>query len=68
MALFNYQKFEEVFDFDPDCYHDEIASQGIERNRKTLEGLFIERVLKLLGIKRREHYSPWPDNYYFVPS
>jgi len=26
----------------------------IEDNRKQLEGLFIEKVMKLLGIKRRE--------------
>jgi len=51
---FNYQNFDEVFAFDLNWCHDEIATQSIEKNRKTLEGLFIERVLKMLGIKKRE--------------
>ncbi|KAH8590854.1 hypothetical protein B0O99DRAFT_520706 [Bisporella sp. PMI_857] len=61
--MFSYQNFDEVFDFDPDCFHDEVATQSIERNRKSLEGLFIERVLKLLGIKRREHFSIMLQNF-----
>lgn len=53
--LFNYQNFDEVFAFDLNCCHDEVATQTIEKNRKTLEGLFLERVLKMLGVKRREY-------------
>lgn len=51
--MFSYQNFDEVFGFDPECSYDEIAIQGVEANRKALQGLFIEKVLKLLGIKRR---------------
>jgi hypothetical protein len=54
ITMFNYQNFDEVFGFDPDCSYDEIAVQGIQSNRKALEGLFFEKVLKLLGIKKRE--------------
>jgi hypothetical protein len=52
--MFNYQNFEEVFDFDPECSYDEDSVHEIETNRKSIEGLFIDRVLKLLQIKRRE--------------
>ena len=52
--MFNYQNFDEVFSFDPDCSYDEDAVADIEANRKYLEGLFIDKVMKLLGIKRRE--------------
>jgi hypothetical protein len=52
--MFNYQHFDEVFSFDPGCSYDEDAIHSIEANRKVLQGLFIDRVLKLLGIKRRE--------------
>lgn len=52
--MFNYQNFDEIFGFDPDCSYDDDAVAEIEANRKHLEGLFIEKVMKLLGIKRRE--------------
>lgn len=55
--LFNYQNFNEVFAFDLNCCYDEVATQTIEKNRKTLEGLFLERVLKMLGVKKRECYD-----------
>jgi hypothetical protein len=55
--MFKYQNFDEVFSFDLACFHDEIAIQGIESSRKSLEGLFFDRVLKLLGIKRRECFG-----------
>ena len=51
--MFNYHHFDEVFAFDPGCSYDEDAIHGIEENRKALQGLFVDRVLKLLGIKRR---------------
>lgn len=51
--IFDYHNFEEVFEFDPDCAYDEDTIATIEQNRKDLEGLFIERVMKILGIKRR---------------
>jgi hypothetical protein len=53
-TMFNYQYFEEVFSFDPECSYDGEAVTEIEGQRKALEGLFIERVMKLLQIKRRE--------------
>jgi hypothetical protein len=56
--MFNYQNFDEVFAFDADCSYDEIAIQGIETNRKALQGLFFEKILKLLGIKRRKPTFP----------
>ena len=52
--MFNYQNFEQVFDFDRECSYDEDSAHEIEANRKSIEGLFIDRVLKLLQIKRRE--------------
>ena len=53
--IFDYRQFGEVFSFDPRCSYDEDAIHGIEANRGTLQGLFIDRVLKLLGIKRRKY-------------
>jgi hypothetical protein len=52
--MFNYHNFNEVFSFEPGCSYDEDAIRSIEANRKVLQGLFIDRVLKLLGIKRRK--------------
>lgn len=52
--MFNYHVFNEVFSFDPRCSYDEDAIHSIEAKRKTLQGLFVDRVLKLLGIKRRK--------------
>jgi len=60
--MFNYQNFDEVFSFDPGCCYDDIAIQGIESNRKALEGLFFEKVLKLLGIKRPTKFYPAKSN------
>lgn len=51
--IFNYQNFDEVFGFGPDCSYDEIAIRRATTHRQALEGLFVDRVLKLLGIKRR---------------
>ncbi len=52
--MFNYHNFEEVFSFDSECSYDEDTVAEIEGCRKQLQGLFIEKVMKLLGIKRRE--------------
>ncbi len=49
----NYLVFEDVFDFDPECSYEDDTIAEIEANRKALDGLFIEKVMKLLGIKRR---------------
>jgi len=53
-TIFNYQNFDDVFFFDPDCSYDEDVVREIEQNKKDLEGQFIEKVMKLMGIKRRE--------------
>jgi hypothetical protein len=55
--MFSYQNFDEVFSFDPEWSYDEDMVSEIESNRKQLEGLFIEKVMKLLGIKRRKDLS-----------
>ena len=52
-GIFNYHNFDEVFAFNLDCSYDDETIATIEHNRKDLEGLFIERVMKALGIKRR---------------
>lgn len=55
--MFNYRNFDEVFSFDPKCSFAEHAVAEIEGNRKVLEGMFVEKVMKLLGIKRRGFQS-----------
>lgn len=52
--MFTFQNFNEVFDFDPDCSYDESAVRVIESNRKKLEGLFVDTLLKNFEIRRRE--------------
>ncbi|KAH9215026.1 hypothetical protein DL95DRAFT_299674 [Leptodontidium sp. 2 PMI_412] len=52
--MFNFQSFAEVFAFDPECSYDENTVSTIEANRKDLEGLFIDRVMKATGIVRRK--------------
>lgn len=49
-----------MFSFDTECSYDEETIKSIEMNRKKLEGLFIEKVMKLMGIKRRERILPSP--------
>jgi hypothetical protein len=53
-TIFNYQNFDDVF-FDPDCSYDENVVREIEQSKKDLEGQLIEKVMKLMGIKRREY-------------
>lgn len=53
-TIFNYQNFDEVFYFDPECSYEEDVVKYIGQNKKELEVQFIESVMKLLGIKRRE--------------
>lgn len=52
--MFSFQSFAEVFAFDPECSYDENTVSTIEANRKELEGLFIDRVMKAMNITRRE--------------
>lgn len=51
--MWSFTAYDDVFDFDPDCYYDQSTVQTVERARKKLEGLFVECVMKLMGIKRR---------------
>ncbi|KAF4636064.1 hypothetical protein G7Y89_g2023 [Cudoniella acicularis] len=60
--MFNFQSFEDVFESDPECSFDEDAVKEIESNRKTYEGLFVEKVMKLMGIKRPSKYYPPKSN------
>lgn len=53
--MFNYQEFDDVFDFDASYSYEDSSIHTIEANRKELEGLFIDKVFKALGIKRRRH-------------
>ncbi len=52
--MLNFNNFEEVFYFNPDYSYDEEMVVEIENNRKEIQGLFIDRVMKLMGIKRRK--------------
>ncbi|PQE13350.1 ELYS-like domain protein [Rutstroemia sp. NJR-2017a BVV2] len=56
--MFSFSNFDEVFDFDPDCSYDTIAVQRIEGNRKTLEGLFVDILMKNASIRRPVKYYP----------
>jgi len=51
--MFDFHDFDQVFEFDTNLSYDSESVAGIEADRKTLEGLFIDKVLKLIGIKRR---------------
>jgi hypothetical protein len=52
--MFNYQNFDDVFGVDTEGTYGDKTILVIEGNRKKLEGLFIDRIMKLLGIKRRK--------------
>ncbi|KAG9242367.1 nuclear pore complex assembly-domain-containing protein [Calycina marina] len=60
--LFNYHKFDEVFPSGIADHHDEVATQSIEENKKKLEGLFLEKVTKEMGVKRLSKFYPATDN------
>ncbi|TAQ85841.1 hypothetical protein B7494_g5844 [Chlorociboria aeruginascens] len=58
--MFNYHNFEEVFN--PESSYNDSAIKGIEGNRHILEGLFIDKALKMLGIKRPAKFYPPKSN------
>ncbi|PVH87996.1 hypothetical protein DL98DRAFT_648887 [Cadophora sp. DSE1049] len=60
--MFSFQSFAEVFAFDPECSYDENTVSTIEANRKELEGLFIDRVMKAMNITRPPKYYPPKSN------
>lgn len=52
-AMYNYRIFEDVFDFTLDTSYSRKQVEAIEGYRKQFEGLFVDKVLKLIGIKKR---------------
>jgi hypothetical protein len=55
--MFDITNFDDVFGFDPKYSYSAEAVESIEQHRAAFEGLFVDRVLKLLGIKRRKSAS-----------
>ncbi|OBT59403.1 hypothetical protein VE04_00501 [Pseudogymnoascus sp. 24MN13] len=57
--MFDISNFDDVFAFDPKYSYSAESVESIEHHRTTFEGLFVDRVLKLLGIKRpNKSYPP----------
>jgi hypothetical protein len=54
--MFDYNNFEDVFAFNPSYSYESSEVETIETNRRKLEGLFVDKVLKALDIKRRKFY------------
>jgi len=61
--MFDYSDFDETFDFDPNFSYEHSAVERITSRRNSLDGLFVDKVMKLLGIKRREHHNISPALY-----
>lgn len=55
--MFDISSFDDVFGFDPKYSYAAETVESIEQHRTVFEGLFVDRVLKLLGIKRRKSVS-----------
>jgi len=53
-VMYNYRAFLDVFDFDLGSVYARKQVEEIEGCRRRFEGLFVDRVLKLVGVKRRE--------------
>jgi hypothetical protein len=62
--MFDYTNFSDVFSFNQSYSYDQSTVEGIEARRKSLEGLFVDRVLKLLDIKRRESPANCSSTFY----
>lgn len=56
--MHNYRDFADVFDFDlSGCYNRKQVGE-IEGYRKRFQGLFVDKVLKLVGVEKRMlHFS-----------
>lgn len=52
--VFSFEIFEEVFDFDTSNSYDESRIGRTLNNRQKYEGLFVDLLMKTMGIKRRE--------------
>jgi hypothetical protein len=59
--MLNYQDFDEVFAFDTQYSYQASAVESILANRERLGGLFIDKIVRLLDIKRRK-YGPQLSN------
>lgn len=55
--MYNYRSFLDVFDFDLGGVYTKKQVDEIEGCRRKFEGLFVDKVLKLVGVKRRELFS-----------
>lgn len=62
--MYSWQTFDEVFGFDSGSAYGLTDAQTIQSNRKALEGLFVDKVLRLMGIKRREQQPDYLFNFY----
>lgn len=58
LKMFDITNFNDVFAFNTNYSYDESAVESIEQRRIALEGLFVDRILKMVDIKRREHAFP----------
>jgi hypothetical protein len=56
--MFHISNFDDVFAFNPNYSYDESAVDSIEQRRIAFEGLFVDKILKMVDIKRREHSFP----------
>lgn len=52
--MFCAENFEDIFDLDQNDFYNDNIIISICDNRKTLQMLFIDRIMKILGIKKRE--------------
>lgn len=53
--MFDISNFDDVFGFDSNYSYDEATVESIEQRRIAFEGLFVDRVLRLLSVKRRKY-------------
>lgn len=51
--MFDLNSFEEVFGYENDAFSEDVV-MDVEINRKALEGLFIDKALRTMGMKRRK--------------
>jgi len=54
--MFDYNNFDDVFAFNLSYSYDPSEVETIEANRRKLEGLFVDKVLRALDIKRRKFH------------
>lgn len=52
--MYDFRSFDQVFDFDPGFAYERALVNNITAGRKEMKELFIDKVLKLVDIKRRK--------------